>query len=218
LRNTNEDKSCRIKTENANIIIGGECEKCPNQERISKMQAHFGKLLRVGSLAGDVWKFTIPQKPCTFVYAHSCFTQEKSSKLSIGSQISMFPVQACGSNDVLPLCCNNDLILVDTFEDKSRIITSITLEIFDSDPRELVYYIECVAKFGFDHIIIIGETYDGLVFLDCYGRLFLWDDENLLLCPLGNSLEKALKYSFRKDRLGWFVKNGIIFEYILKFG
>ena len=130
----------------------------------------------------------------------------------------MSPVQTCSGNDVSPSCCDNDLILVDTFEDKSRIATSIPLEIFDSDPRELVYYIRCVAEFGFDHIIIIGETYDGLVFLDCYCRLFLWDDANLLLCPLGNTLEEASKYSFQKDRLGWFVKNGIIFEYILEFG
>jgi hypothetical protein len=125
-----------------------------------EMQARFGKLLRIGSLAGDVWKSTIPRKPCTFVHAHSRFTQEESN---IESHISMSAVQACGSNDVSPSCCDND-ILVDTFEDKSRVASSITLTILDSDPKELIYYITCIAEFGFDHIIIIGETYDGLIF------------------------------------------------------
>ena len=198
MRNTNECTGNKIETKNADVTMGGGCEECPNRGRIGEMQARFGKLFRIGSLAGDVWKSTIPRKSCTSVHAHSRYTQEEPS---IGSQISMSPVQACGGNDVSPSRHDNDLILVDTFEDKSRIAASITLEIFDNDPRELVYYIKCVAKFGFDHIIIIGETYDGLVFLDCYGRLFLWDDENLLLCPLGNSLEEASKYSFQKDQL-----------------
>src|SRR5205809_868136 len=82
------------------------------------------KLLRIGSLVGDVWKSTTPRKPCTFVHAHSRFTNEEST---IERKISMSPVQACGGNDVSPSCCDNDLILVDTFEDKSRIANSITL-------------------------------------------------------------------------------------------
>ena len=93
----------------------------------------------------------------------------------------------------------------------------LLFEILDGDPKELIYYITSIAEFGFDHIIIIGETYDsGLIFLDCYGRVFLWCDEYLMLFPLGNS-EEASKYSYKKDRLGWFVENGIIYEYILKF-
>ena len=45
----------------------------------------------------------------------------------------------------------------------------------------------------------------------------MWDDENLLLWPLGNSPEGASKYTIKgKDRLGWFVKNGIVYDYIKK--
>ncbi len=215
LRSTSEYAGSRNEgREHASVKMGGGCEECPNRGRIGEMQARFGKLFRIGSLAGDVWKSTTPRKPCTFVHAHSRFTNEEST---IERKISMSPVQACGGNDVSPSCCDNDLILVDTFEDKSRIANSITLKIFDSDPKELIYYITCVAEFGFDHIIIIGETYGGLIFLDCYGRVFLWDDENLLLFPLWNSPEEASNYSFKKDRLGWFVENGIVYEYILKF-
>jgi hypothetical protein len=45
----------------------------------------------------------------------------------------------------------------------------------NTDPKELVYSIANVAKLGFDHIIYIGEA-DGMLFLDCYGRVFVWDD------------------------------------------
>ena len=218
LQNTNEYTGSRIESiEHANVTMGEGCKEweCSNQRRIEQLQACFGKLLRVGFLAGNVWRSTTPQKPCIFVHTNTRFTQEEST---IESHISMFPVQVCSGNDESTSCCDNDAILVDTFEDKFRIATSTTLKILDGDPKELIYYITCVAEFGFNHIIIIGETYDGLVFLDCYGRVFLWDDENLLLSPLGNSPDESSKFSFQKDRLGWFVKNGIIFEYILEFG
>jgi hypothetical protein len=219
LQNTNEFTDSRIKnTEYANVIMNGRYSKCSNQRKVKEIESCFGKLFRIGSLAGDVWKSTTPQKPCTFIHAHSYFTQEKSKKLSIENQISTFFMQTCNSNNISPLCCNNDLILVDTFEDKSCIAKSIAFEIFNSDPKELIYYITCIAEFGFNHIIVIGETYGGLIFLDCYGRVFLWGDEYLLLFPLGNFPEEVLKYSFKKDRLGWFIKNGIIYEYILEFG
>ena len=91
------------------------------------------------------------------------------------------------------------------------------LKILDVDPKELTYYIKCIAEFYFSHIIIIGETNCGVIFLDCCGRVFLWDDENLLLWPLGDSPEEASKYTIKgKNRLGWFVENGIVYEYIKK--
>jgi hypothetical protein len=32
------------------------------------------------------------------------------------------------------------------------------------------FYTECIAEFGFEHIIVIGEMDYGLLFLDCYGN------------------------------------------------
>ncbi|RHZ78175.1 hypothetical protein Glove_166g272 [Diversispora epigaea] len=215
LRSTNECTGRKFKgTEHADTSMGSGCEECPNRGTIGEMQTRFGKLLRIGSLGGNAWKPTTPKKTCRRVFAHSRYIQEESS---VECHTTMSQVRVCDEKDESPLRCDNTLILVDTFEDKSRIATSINLKILDSDPKELIYYITCIAEFGFDHIIIIGETYDGVIFLDCYGRVFLWDDENLLLCPFGNSPEEASKYSFKKDRLGWFVKNGIVYEYILKF-
>ena len=56
-----------------------------------------------------------------------------------------------------------------------------------------------------------------MIFLDCYGRVFLWDDESQKLWPFGNSPEEASKRSIKgKDQLGWFVMNGIVYEYFRK--
>jgi hypothetical protein len=36
--------------------------------------------------------------------------------------------------------------------------------------------LENVAEFGFNHFIVIGEIDYGMVFMDCYSRLFQWED------------------------------------------
>jgi len=128
-------------------------------------------------------------------------------------------VPACAVQNGKTLRYNNNSILVDAFEKsgRSRIGTFIGFEILkDSDPKELTSYITSVAKFGFNHIIIIGEIYSGIVFLDCYSRVFVWEDEGQMVFPLGNSPEEASKRSIRGDKLGWFVENGNVYEYIKK--
>ena len=49
----------------------------------------------------------------------------------------------------------------------------------------------CIKEFGFDHIIIIGEHENGLLFLDCYGRVFDWDYMIVQLRPLGKNLDEC---------------------------
>ncbi|GBC44557.2 hypothetical protein GLOIN_2v1769868 [Rhizophagus irregularis DAOM 181602=DAOM 197198] len=65
-------------------------------------------------------------------------------------------------------------------------------DVLDTDPKELTYYITCVAEYGFDHIIIVGETTYGMIFLE------------------------AQKYAPFGDKLAWFVENGVVREYIRK--
>ncbi|CAB5134836.1 unnamed protein product [Rhizophagus irregularis] len=79
----------------------------------------------------------------------------------------------------------------------SSATTLIKYEVLDSDPRELIYYINRVAEFGFNHIIIVGETEYGMIFIDCYGRVFMWDDESPMLWPLGNSPEEVPKQTIK---------------------
>ncbi|CAI2162310.1 12519_t:CDS:2 [Funneliformis geosporum] len=201
--------------EHADVTLGKECDGCPNSGTIERTQASFGKLRRIGSPGGDVWKKIVPQKTCRSIHAHSRYPEEVSSKT--GSHGSMSQVRLCEDKNGRTSSCNDPLILVDTFEDKSRIATLIDYKVLNSDPEELIYYIRRVAEFGFDHIIIIGETKYGMIFLDCYGRVFQWDDEGQMLWPLGNSPEEVPKRLIKgEDQLRWFVANGIVYEYITK--
>ncbi|CAI2191530.1 3997_t:CDS:2 [Funneliformis geosporum] len=201
--------------ERADVKVGKGCEECPNQRTMDQMQAQFGKLCRIGYLGGNAWKTTAPQETCRFVHPHSRFTQKGTSITE--SPTTMSQVQLREGKNESSSCCNNPFILVDTFEDKSRIATLINCEVLDSDPKELVYYIKSVAEFGFNHIITIGETDSGIIFLDCFGRVFQWDDESVKLWPLGNTPEEVAKHPIvGEDQLGWFVMNGIVYEYFRK--
>ncbi|CAG8554101.1 9874_t:CDS:2 [Ambispora leptoticha] len=184
--------------ENTDITLGKEYEGCPNTETIGKMQASFGKLLRVGSLRGDGWKKIVPRKTCQLVHADARFTSK-------GKSIAENPTTM------------SQVQLFDAFKDNSRIATLVDYEVLDSDPKELIYHIRCVAGFGFDHIIIIGETDYGIIFLDCYGRVFLWENESQMLWPLGNSPEEASKGLVKGDQLRWFEENGTVYEAMLGF-
>jgi hypothetical protein len=45
----------------------------------------------------------------------------------------------------------------------------------------------------------------------------MWDDESPMLWSLGNSPEEIPKKSIKgKDMLGWFIENGVVYEYIRK--
>ena len=67
----------------------------------------------------------------------------------------------------------------------------------DSYGKEgLIYYIEEVKRFGFDHIIIIGELHYGMLFLDCFGRVFNLDsmtDQLLFLGDYFKTMERVTK-------------------------
>jgi hypothetical protein len=199
------------------VTVGIRCDECPNRERQDEVQTTFGKLCRIGSLRGDAWESSTPHRSCRPVHAYPSPTQEESP--IIDSQRTMSQVRVCDRQNGFPSCCDNILILVDTFEnieDRFRIASYINFDILDSDPKELTYYITRVAKFGFDHIIIIGEIEYSMIFLDCYGRVFQWDNESQILWPLGGSLEEAQKYSINGDELGWIVENGVVREYTRK--
>jgi len=201
--------------EHADLKVGKECEGCSNRGTMEKMQAQFGKLCRNGYLGGDAWKTTAPQESCRFVYPHSRFTQKGTS--IIESPTTMSQVQPREGKNESSSRCKDPPMLVHTFEDKSCIATLINYEVYDSDPKELVYYINRVAEFGFNHIIIIGETDYGMIFLDCFGRVFQWDDESVKLWPLGNYPDEVAKNSIKgKDQLGWFVMDGAVYEYFRK--
>ncbi|RHZ78633.1 hypothetical protein Glove_158g132 [Diversispora epigaea] len=200
--------STSIKSEN-NKDITVEFKSCPNRRRIENLQASFGKLFRIGTLGGATWTTEIQTKPCHYVLAHpDSGTTDDQEPLP---QVSKY-------EDRNGTLCNIRLLVVDTFEndsDRRNLASFIGCELpSDSrDPKELQLYMIWAAKFGFNHIIIIGEIDYGMIFLDCYGRVFLWEDMCQMLWPMGNSLEEA-KLNDGKDNLYWILLNdGIICEF-----
>ncbi|CAG8637672.1 692_t:CDS:2 [Paraglomus brasilianum] len=166
---------------------------CPDQRAIHLLQASFGKLSRIGTLGGTTWTKKIQTKPCRLVLAHPCITEE--TRRTIEGLRSMSQMSERIEQD--ESLRNNTLMVVDTFKDESsrrHLATSIgcDLPVNSDDPKELTYYMTNVAQFGFDHIIIIGEIENGMIFLDCYGRVFQWEEECQMLWPFGNSLEEAM--------------------------
>jgi hypothetical protein len=218
LRSTNEHQGGSIESRKyADVESGIRCEVCPNQRSIGILQAQFGKLFRIGALGGDTWTTETPSETCRLVHAHP-FPTQGSSTIEDKGTVSQVP--ACPVQNGKTLRYNSNSILVDAFEKsgRSRIGTFIGFTILkDSGPKELkelTSYISSVAKFGFNHIIIIGEIYSGIVFLDCYDRVFVWEDEDQMVFPLGNSPEEASKRSIGGNELAWFVKNENVYEYI----
>ncbi|CAG8508618.1 7902_t:CDS:2 [Funneliformis caledonium] len=55
LSSTSEHEGSKDKDEeHEDVTLGKKCDGCPNSRTIGQMQTSFGKLLRVGSLGGDV--------------------------------------------------------------------------------------------------------------------------------------------------------------------
>ncbi|RIA96194.1 hypothetical protein C1645_755376 [Glomus cerebriforme] len=211
LSSASEQRVSGIESEEyEDVTVGVGCARCSNKNTIGRMFSLFGKLRRVNSLESDA---QFQSRGCRFIYTHSNSTQEKST---IDDQGTMPQVSVRDENDGFASASNNSSILVNTFADRSRFASFIDFKFLtDSEAEDLTDYIARVEEFGFNHIIIIGEVDFGMIFLDCYGRIFKWDDESQILWPLGD-LEDPLKYPEKLKRgEGWsglFIKNGTVHE------
>ena len=174
LRNTNELHGGRFESTEYDYVVSGiRCRECPNQKAIGILQSQFGELFRIGTLEFNVWTDSPLSGTCHLVHAHPFPTHGSTT---IKNKRIMSQVLACAIQNEKILLNNNNPILVDAFEKsgQSHIGAFIGFEMLkDSDLKELINYIASVAEFGFNHIIIIGKTYSGMVFLDCYGRVFV---------------------------------------------
>ncbi|CAG8490303.1 7677_t:CDS:2 [Rhizophagus irregularis] len=73
-------------------------------------------------------------------------------------------------------------------------------------------YVNEVQEYGFNHIILIGVREHGIIFLNCYGRLFILDTMTGVLWPLGDTLDEAVTKPWTGE-LAWNVDEaGTIFE------
>jgi hypothetical protein len=190
-------------------------ERCPNRRRIQEFEPSLGELFRVGSLVGtsgaSTWTTEGPTTPCHHVFPNRFLTQK------IESHTPMYIVSESNGPYESSDARNSSFMLVEKIKngyDCHRIATSVYHHILSEseelDITDLTDDMECIKEFGFNHIIIVGERDYGMLFLDCYGRIFDWDHINFLLWPLGNYLENKLD---EPKNVAWGVSNGIITEF-----
>ncbi|RGB43485.1 hypothetical protein C1646_661403 [Rhizophagus diaphanus] len=195
---------------NANIAIGFSCS---NLKTISELQASFGELCRVGTMGSVTWANELPRGMCHLVHAHPCLTQELRSTLD--DQETVYQVSDRVENDVPQQGSDCVQMVVDTFANEQicrQVASTLGYELpIDSrDPKKLTCYMKQIAEFRFNHIIVIGEIDYGMVFMDCFGRVFHWEDMLQMLWPLGNYFSKK---SNIRNKYAWFIENdGVVYE------
>ncbi|CAB4401507.1 unnamed protein product [Rhizophagus irregularis] len=197
-----------IENENSQSIKRVPFGCCPNTERVRIMQASLGKLCRDYGLDSTPWT-QIPKKSCKLVLPDDINGDSDD-------QTSMSQMQMDSKDDeMLEVLTDpkNSLILVEMIaceSDICRVSSSIGFEIKIKVPLEnLIIYIKRVKEYGFNHIIIIGELYCVILFLDCYGRLFEWDHMQYLLFPLGDYLKKDFQIN---PAIAWKAAGEFVFE------
>lgn len=114
---------------------------------------------------------------------------------------------------------NNLPITIDTIMKPNRcyIANSLGYKIYDKDQEdyikyikeELNCYIEEVLEYGFDHIIIIGQQNCGILFLDCFGRVFNLDGMSSTLVFHGDYLEgvERVTKGFELKWMRWIIES-----------
>ncbi|RIA87076.1 hypothetical protein C1645_855031 [Glomus cerebriforme] len=201
---------------NTNIAVVSS-ERYPNKSRTREIETPLGELCRVGFLVGTsraTWTTEGPTTLCHLVHPNRFLTQKNESH---APKLAMYNVSKGNGPYETSNARNSSFMLVEKIKneyDRHRVATSVSHNILseseESDLHDLTDDMESIKKFGFDHIIIVGERDYGILFLDCYGRMFDWDHINLLLWPLGNYLE----YKLNKPRVAWVVEfNGTITEF-----
>lgn len=175
-------------------------------ERIQKLKPPLGSLLQINTFESSIWTKEIPKTSCHIVLPYSQFETKNYEinpsvhQVSVGDEI-----------DETHGHCRSPLMVVDmiTKSNCNHIATSLGLELQDEDQdddigymkEDLVCYIEEVGNYGFDHIIVIGECYRGLLFMDCFGHVFDLDSMGNVLWLLGD-------YSKRVERVTKGLKTG----------
>ncbi|CAB4488335.1 hypothetical protein RhiirA5_366719 [Rhizophagus irregularis] len=181
---------------------------CPNRARIESIQASMGKLCRIGVVGSDERTKWVS---CRFV--QPCYR--------IGRDCTEIPLHNVSEGHE---CCNNSSMVIEIIASESN--RHQLAESVNQGPCEVSSLTECmrvkmgygpdlydVRNFGFNHIILIGKREYGIMFLDCYGRVFELDRMSDALWPLGNSLEEAATKPWTGE-VAWDVdEDGVVFEW-----
>jgi len=85
-------------------------------------------------------------------------------------------------DNVPKLSSKDNFMVVDTFSSKIvcyRVALFVGFELSDNSkgPEKFTYDLMDIAEYGFNHIIFIGKVgLHRILFMDCFGCVFLWDD------------------------------------------
>ncbi|RIA83539.1 hypothetical protein C1645_833680 [Glomus cerebriforme] len=208
----NKSEGSKVEVKKYDDISRGK--SCPNRARIESMQAPMGKLCRIGAVGSDEGtKWT----SCRFV--QPCYR--------IGRDGSQRPLHYVSEGSTLiesRECCSNSSMVIEIIaSESSRHQLAVSV---NQGPCEVSSLTECmnaksgyrtyfgdVKNLGFNHIILVGKREFGIIFLDCYGRVFELDKMSDTLWPLGNSLEEVTTKPWTGE-VAWDIDDdGVIFEF-----
>ncbi|RGB22119.1 hypothetical protein C1646_748596 [Rhizophagus diaphanus] len=217
----NEKKEDRAIYIRASVRSGQVTEQTEEiNKRVQGLRPSLEPLLRIDTLEGCTWTKKI-SKTCHIVLPDNQFEVRKNEP-----DAPMLQMSVCDEIDETHGRRRSLSMVVDMVMKSYRnyIATSLGLKVQDDDQgddidyikEDLVGYIEEVRDYGFDHIIIIGERYCGLLFMDCFGRVFSWDSMGNILWLLGDYseiVERVTKGLKNSRKIPWIVKsNGIVIE------
>ncbi|CAG8474670.1 8690_t:CDS:2 [Ambispora leptoticha] len=134
------------------------------------MSSSLGQLFRIGTLACTDWTTEEPMAPCCFIQLNNIFTRDRV-------QVPVHQVSEDSRQDELHGRRKNSLMLVKKIKNESdayRIAKSVWYKLINKE-SSVNRYLESIKKYGFDHIIIIREYENGLLFLDYYVIFDDWE-------------------------------------------
>ncbi|RGB28560.1 hypothetical protein C1646_767672 [Rhizophagus diaphanus] len=199
------EKNMKIMKRVCTVLTQQESEACTWPWELRRISA-FGST--VGTKFGS----------CRFVYPH--FHVRKG-----GSLEPMHKMPEGGGLDESCRSCNSSPIVIEVIANEyernlfaSYINHGNYCEISNLNcikpGSNLEDYVDEVQEYGFNHIILIGEREHGIIFLDCYGRLFILDTMTGVLWHLRDTLDEAVTKPWTGE-LAWSVdEGGTIFEMV----
>ncbi|RIA83650.1 hypothetical protein C1645_742911 [Glomus cerebriforme] len=186
-------------------MVHSECSS-----RIQGLSIQLGPLLRVDTLEGNARK---RKQPC-----HLVLPDDRPKIWRLKDDTSVCQVSASDGFDEGHGHRGNSSMVIDTITKFNRchIANSTGFKLHDEDQvdyisyikKKLIGYIEEVKRYGFDHIIVIGELNYGLLFLDCFGRMFNLESltsELFLLGDCSKRMERVTKRLKSEEWVPWIV-------------
>jgi hypothetical protein len=147
---------------NANIgIVHLQC--CTNRGGTRRLPSSLGQLLRIGSLESLTWTKKNSTKPCNYV-----FPDNQSNRYEKDDNASVYQVSKADACNEPQEDIKDPLILVEKISngnDRLRVANSVGISILNKYPiEEYIDSIQQIKRYGFNHIIVIGECIYGIFF------------------------------------------------------